>query len=805
MILFRFTLSHEVLGEQVISEPQGWVDTVLKLERHEDFHSLVEYFEGEFTFYGNNGRQNGGAEFIRQVERQYGFDTTLGILVEISTDGYTYENVFTGQLDLSQIEELPDNKIQVPIIRDDFWSKFINRLDTQVNLQSDLSLDGDEIDQFDSINLKLPSQKVQKTTLYEGEFFLQSDFAEFPLDEIDASGAFDGPYFAYSQVALDLIQDEIKDSFTLPFSMRLTSADIFNLIYMVDEGGEIAINVNANLSPIFEGFINETSVESDPSTLTQIGLTVSVVAKINSGSEVVLDNISVVDNGPFPEPVIGIPASIGSNLGPIQLNGSYTVTVNPGDEIRVYLVYVLTFSIDVGADTGNRDWTLRSLSVQDFESDVTFTIQSIFQDSTAESFLLHDAAGHILDRITGQNQSFYSELLGSTQTVYRQYDADGCDWEYALSRGLQIRRYSLIEKPFSQSFKQWWEGANPILNLGLGYETLEGEQVIRVEDKRHFYDDSEVSVNISNVRDIVRKYDPNRLFKTVRIGYKKWQSEDVSGIDDPQTKRTYATRLQKSGKDLIIESDFIAGSLAIETTRRSTREKSADYKFDNDTFIIAIRPDPISISPETSPDVTDYEPELDENFTSVQNLLNADTRYNIRLTPVRNLIRWIDWLSGGLQAYTDSVFKFTSGEGNFDVITDMANVSDGCENYYPSLSEKQNLPVSVNPFHLASEFEINCPLEWDDYVLIRDNRKKAIGISQTDSNHVKFFIKDLEYSPVKGEVKITAWPVEFMNVEVIETTTNMLVCAPVDPCEDSFITEIGDEFVTEDEDCLILE
>ncbi len=90
-------------------------------------------------------------------------------------------------------------------------------------------------------------------------------------------------------------------------------------------------------------------------------------------------------------------------------------------------------------------------------------------------------------------------------------------------------------------------------------------------------------------------------------------------------------------------------------------------------------------------------------------------------------------------------------------------------------------------------------------MLIRDNRKKAIGISQTDSNHVKFFIKDLEYSPVKGEVKITAWPVEFMNVEVIETTTNMLVCAPVDPCEDSFITEIGDEFVTEDEDCLILE
>src|SRR5690606_40654009 len=102
-------------------------------------------------------------------------------------------------------------------------------------------------------------------------------------------------------------------------------------------------------------------------------------------------------------------------------------------------------------------------------------------------------------------------------------------------------------------------------------------------------------------------------------------------------KHTYSSIFQRIGQKITLLSRFIAAGLTIEVTRRTTREKSADYKYDNDTFIIALNPNTIDIDPETSPDLTDFQPEFDENFTSVSNLQNSDSRYNLRLTPARNL------------------------------------------------------------------------------------------------------------------------------------------------------------------------
>lgn len=801
-MVFRFTLSHTVLGSLVISEPDGWKDVKLKLERHEEYHSLIEYFDGDFVFYGDNGSENGGIDFIREVEIIYGPDAELVITIEIAPDDINYETVFIGQLDLWNIEEMPDNKAQVPIIRNDFWAKFINRLDTPVDVQSDLSLDDGNVNAFESVSIRLLSQKIQKTTRYDGSIrpgfddpLTRYDLPNIPIDD---NGANDD-YTLYTQAALDLVQDEIKDSFSLLFAFVDQIISVFNLVEFLDEGGPLHIDASAIPELSIHGALNASSGEADPSSIDEITILATLFVKKNEDAPTALAFSAHSVPGPA-NPTVGFP-SLFTFFYDLNLSGSIDLEVDPTDIITVYIQYEILFDIDLGADLGSINWTQRYVEFDAYESDIEFTLQSVFQENNAESFLIHDTGGQIVDRITNQNQGFYSELLGSSQTVYRQYQADGCQWKYALVKGLQLRRYSLIEKPFFLSFKQWWEGANPILNIGLCYEEVAQQEVIRVEGKRHFYDDSETSVNIDFVRDIVRKYDDARIFKTVKVGYKKWQSEDISGIDDPQTKKTYATILKKAGKELNLESDFIAASLAIETTRRRTREKSADYKFDNDTFIIAINPVPVDVSPETSPDVTDYEPELDENFTSITNLLNAETRYNNRLTPARNFLRWQEWASGCLQAYPASTFKFSSGEGNYDMTSDMVDDSDGCDEEQADLSEKQDIGVSADPFHLALLYEIKCPLDWEDYVLIRDNRKKCIGISQTDEDHVKFFIKDLEYEVVQGRVTIQAWPVEILDIEVIESETQMRICAP---CDDAYLTELEEEFITQSGDCLIL-
>lgn len=768
---FRFTLTHDILGSHEINEPDGWKDCKIKLERHKDFRSLLEYFDGDFIFYGSNGVVDGGLDFIKEVEQAYGVDATIQILIEVSFDGFTYENLFEGQLNLSGIQEVQDNKAQIPIIRDDFWAKFINRLETPVDLQSPLSLDNDVSDIFDAINLRMTSQTIQKKYygVYEdGDRMVQGSLVD-----------------AYLQTTPNNVKlDEIEDTFNLISAYNPVIP--VNFVEVV-ESGSYEIQVQLCISDINSGAGQSVGFSAQWDWYIRINDTDYPL--VNSGTI-----------GAFPD-------------GYVKYTFLQTFDLKVGDLITLYADEVANLAtvwviIGINGSVYNSAGDQKpNITDQEIPSFIKITAQTVVPETNSFGFFLHDAAGQIADRIISRDESFYSEYLGSQNTLYRQYEGDGCAWKYALLKGLQIRQYSLIEKPFFLSFKQWWEGANPILCLGLGYETLNGVQVIRVEKMEDFYDASETSLDISNVRQITRLYDQEVIFKTVKVGYKKWQSEDISGIDDPQTKHTYATRFQKVGKEFQIESDFIAASLAIETTRRKTREKSADYKMDNETFIIALNPIPVDVSPETSPDVTDYSPELDENFTSVTNLLNSDTRYNLRLTPARNLIRWIRYVSASLQSYLSSTFKFTSGEGNYDMVSDMSNVSDGCDEFKPSLAENEDIPIYADPLHLALAYEIVIPLEWEDYLLIRENRKKAIGISQTTVNHAKFFIDTLEYELVKGVATIKAWPVTYFDIQVIESETFMRDCEAVitEICEDAYLTENSFELITEDGDCLILE
>lgn len=88
------------------------------------------------------------------VEGTYGVDETIQILVEISDDdGSTYEALFTGTLDLSTLIEIDSTKVQCAVIRDDLWTKFMNRRGTPVDIQSTTDLDGNPVDPCQAVRL----------------------------------------------------------------------------------------------------------------------------------------------------------------------------------------------------------------------------------------------------------------------------------------------------------------------------------------------------------------------------------------------------------------------------------------------------------------------------------------------------------------------------------------------------------------------------------------------------------------------------------------------------------------------------
>lgn len=746
----------------VISEPVGWKDSKIKMERHPEFCSLVEYFETGLTYYGENNVDNGGIDFIKSKEARYGYDTTIEetIQADIDGDGVFEENIFTGLKDLSGLQEVRDNKIEVPTIRNNLWSKFILRLETPVDLRSNTDLDGNPVSPVEPVDINLPSQIINQFFfgfLPESTYNFNSGLPANDYIQIDFDDTNDFLSNAQKEQCIDEIDEHIR---AYPV---IDNPEQPNPSFDFKFPGDVIVN---NLTIIARHATSDTTTHLDADIKGYIfdGTTEHLLTRTDY---------------------------LGSNGTTRRTRFVFTGIISNAKSLAVYLKNDSGSTSSAVGILFDDQVTIGVPST--FTSRFDFYVKTRYQSTQAQGFYIHDAFAGVIHRITGSD-SFYSEILGRIDTNMRQYDANGCYSKNIVIRGLQLRGYTLDEKPLSVSFMQLWKGANPIFNLGLGYETILGAERIVIKSKSPFYDTTSTSVNFSNVRQIVRDYDADKIYNKIEVGYNRWQSEDISGNDDPQTKRTYATRVILTKNTLNINSDFIAASIAIETTRRQKREKSKDYKYDNETFIIAINDNDVS------PDR--YQPELNENFDSITGLINSETRYNSILTPVRSLLRWANVWNGCLQPYQSSFLKFVSGEGNFDMSSDYSCSSGAqclgviCDN----ISEKQDIPLGA-PNNYGSLFGyLHLPMlytveiinfSWSDYLAIRNNRGLAIGISQTDTDHKRFFIKELTYEICKGKCRIVAWPYDYLNMSVVPTPMPDRTYDETIPfeCSDLFVPE----------------
>lgn len=784
--IFRFRLIHSS-GTYTISEPDGWKDAKLSLERDPEYHSLVEKFTTPFWFYGSNGVDDGGVNFIRNIEIQYGYDTDLTIDIDVSFDaGLNYQDIFEGLYDFTLTEENNWNKIKSGIIRNDLWANFFSRKDTPVDILSETDLDGNAISSPDPIDVYMTGQKIQmKYQASSGK----GETTGFVISDGIEPGIADDTYlqFDWSNEVLT----EIEEKYNL---LVATNPEQPAFTFYPEYGGRYRFRWTVY----------------------------SWITRFSGGLPVEYYSVKSQSQAPgftYPDPdtdyvdyyvnINGIEYPLNwTEIHPLSLEPNETITkftyddyhdLRPGDQVYFYGKMNAAWSPTPGL--GGEFFTFNWNAVETFDnvtynSDIEVTADTTYPETTSDSFFLHDVADAITNRIVGRENSFYSGTFGSNVTSIF-YNLGGCNWKYILTKGLQLRQYTLTDKPFFLSFNQWWNGANPIFNLGLGYEVINGVERIRIEEKEYFYDNT-ISINIDYVFNIMRVYDTEVIFNKVQIGYRKWQSENISGIDDPQTKKTYATRLKRAGDSLSLDSDFMAASLAIETTRRQTIVKSADYKLDNETFIIAIN------ESESSPDV--YTPETNNSFSNIQNLLNSDTRYNLRITPARNFKRWQPYIQGCLQSYIGSLFKFVSGEGNYRTST---NLTSGCEDH-GQLAEDEDIPVTNDLYHSIFLYKIEIDMNWETYATIRNNRTKAIGISQTNSNHVALFIKNLDYEIVNSKAVIEGWTKEMFMI------TNTDFVRPVDECnvavdDDSITsctnpleTELGEDLFTESGQCITI-
>ena len=698
--LSRFTFFHSSLPVEgvVVKDPAGWNTVLISLARDKDFHSLVEGFKGSFMWYGD------AMNILKTIERNFGINSEVRIEIDLSYKKGVFISLFKGQIKLSEIEEIitakrTDYKYTGPIIKDGFWEKFINRQESQVDLQATVDLDGNARTAVNKIVLPMPSQKIKS------KFERKINFA--PPVYSSGPTSVPGSGLSYLLFSNDLnVVDEVSDRFDYGLQIStLNPTDVSKYIIKAKYDGSYNLNTVIKYAIVFNAALNADVKwyyalrQSGVLTVTQIGTTSSVAG---------LDQI--FDNG--------------------SENVNTTFNLLAGDEIYIYgtldvsVNATATYFSDYDTDPGAPQvWTYTSL---------TITADTTYQQTTTDAYLIKDAAEAIVSKLVGQNSAVKSDYLAT------------CKGRNAIFRGKHVRGYDFTTKQFSMSFEEWWKGANPLLFLGLGYTEVAGVKKIEIEERAHFYDNVPV-VNISNVNKLYRRNNLERAFGSVEVGYKKGLgSESESGIDDTQTKRVFNNDLPGQKESILCE--WIAASLAIERSRRNRIELSKDDRNDEEIMVVAV-----------VPDGDDWLPEFGTAFNLVTNLLNPDFRINIRHSATRLFKRAQAWFNGCMLYSNTGVFTFDRGEGNYEMTSQLEDTDcEAVPGTEPIIDEGANIDADTNNILFVPRlYEAEAvPMEFETYQLIKANRNKALGISRTDSGHVPMHILDLGFDIFKSEAKI---------------------------------------------------
>jgi hypothetical protein len=388
---------------------------------------------------------------------------------------------------------------------------------------------------------------------------------------------------------------------------------------------------------------------------------------------------------------------------------------------------------------------------------VESTYLTTFEETQCETYLIHNVANQICKFITDkENNVFRSDLLGLVSLGYVQ---DGEASKNAITNGYKIRGYEapklspnpcetsenieqIITKEVNISLSELFSFLNMSYNVGLGIEKYNDQYIVRIENKEYFYDKNSL-LTFDWVADIKRTIAKELYYGYINIGYENYETEGQNGLDEFNTKREYNTKITNTDNNLTLLSKIISSGYIIEYTRRENIKfaPTTDWKYDENIFVIATNRSNVSIA------------EKDENFSNISNLIEPNTSYNLRLSPTRALTRWMNVIASNIYRKTNDYVRFINGSFNTDLIATETTNTIGDYNNQP-LSEKQDIQwdgdAYIEPIWIPEYYSFDYPLTFEQFKLIRDNAKRCIEFSTTDTNHIKGFIIECRYKPIKG-------------------------------------------------------
>lgn len=699
------------IDDVLYDEPLGFADIVIRAKRDDNWHGIFfEASTSDLTFYGP------ASDYLMGIKKTQGFAAEV-IFRAVATCGEE-NDVLTGKLDFRKFRNSCGNlcTVTIPVEMDGCTMTLRNRYDQKVDLSNNIA--------FDELTV-LPS--------YGGLNFPM----DLPAQELRA--AVEG----YVVDAGDVIDLEIFASNTRDFWVRPTygraiyeSINESQLIPSVFAAADNGFN-DSVISPVLlfddiidcfdDSFDYEVRIKGSYDIDYDQSFSTSLSAIVAYGE--FPDSLTVLHTHPIVE--FQVPPFSGT----FDVSFSGSIVLPPGQGFYVYLYCDTTPALALDPS---------GTITFDKETYININANKSCPATEAVVSLIHETASRITEAITDRCLTVKSDYYGRTDSEPYAATADGCGSLRVLSSGLRIRQ---AENPVHfMSLKDLFEGLNPIDNIGMGIET----DFLRIEPVEYFYQNVEI-MRMLSIPKAQNALDDSEAYSIIKVGYKKWETEGVNGLDEFNSNKEFRTSLKNISNPLDITSAFIAGGYPIELTRQQSFADSggADTKYDNDNFIVCVQREAYGYSVEQG------------NIINGANMYSPATAYNWRIRPFYNLMRW--WKSIA-QSYanlvnTTSKFIFSAGTGNLEAEGELT-VGDPCKLEAGVKSENDDLlrtdfGVTPTPIWKPETIQYTYPLSVKDFNLIKANPYGYILLQCGTGENVKAFITNLLYKPAKGEADIT--------------------------------------------------
>jgi len=735
------------LDDIEIEEPIGFKDIELSIIRDDEYHGIgFEASTGTVEFWGD------GAEYLRNKKETEGIKADVIFRAEVICNAYQEEeNIFTGRVNFGiYIEKCGDScTVSVGFEEDSCIVTLRNRIDQKVDIDSLVAFDkmtalpdyvmmGEEI--------TLPAVQILAEDWATLEVSQTEDLRAQPgwFDNITPIGM-----RAYIGPAFDTTKYEALGQFYVDPIPALYNGGANNRPPYLTMPATVIFNQNAGVTlpcDYTEGALSfklsgtVQQVESTPTANTFLTVKIFRLPVGLDGANLA-NWVEEYDND--------FMTLTNNQTGTFDIQANLILTISPGDQLW-YGVFILVSDADT---ISQFIWTQNAGDYFRLTAGVTC------DESVTESYLIHETLSRAVESITNGCARVKSEYYGRTESQPFDFTLDGCGGLRMLTSGLKIRRAEQGKDYFFASFKQLLDGLNAIDNIGFGLEDdpdLPNRKVVRVEDVAYFYKD-EIILTLPLIPAATSQVKEDMYVSKIKIGYKNWEVEKINGLDEINSTREYRTSFETIDKTLDLESELVSGSYAIELTRQQSFASTgaADTSYDNEIFIICVNRNGYNT----------FSVEVGEISESTD-VYSPQTKYNIRITPARNMLRWYKSVANGYVTIADSTNKifFSSGTGNISACIKLINNAyvDACINESVLLCENQDIFYTLfydqddaQPIWKNETINFQYPLSIERY---REVKKKPYGrVSyQCDSGEFEEgYIKEIRYRPVDGTASFT--------------------------------------------------